>query len=102
MTTVAAPLGYFLSIRQELTIRIQPEDAAPALRRAACHQHPSEPAESWTTDERTTAAIEARRRAVAICVTECASRKACQDFALRTHPRGIWGGMDERDRREVR
>lgn len=49
-----------------------------------------------------TAAGEATCAAKAVCA-RCPVRRACGDFALRTNQEyGIWGGMDEEERREIR
>jgi len=45
---------------------------------------------------------EARERAAkAICAT-CAVRRPCLNYALRTRePHGIWGGLNEAERRQI-
>lgn len=47
-------------------------------------------------------AIEVAAKAKAICAS-CSVREACLAFALQTNQQfGIWGGLDEEERREVR
>ncbi len=94
--------GYYVHNRGGLTVTIEPRNATPGLRSAACNGHPTEPPESWTTDGRTTADMQARDRARQICRSECRSRRACLEFATRTRQTGIWGGMDADERSEVR
>jgi WhiB family redox-sensing transcriptional regulator len=48
------------------------------------------------------AALAEIARAKAVCAS-CAVRSRCLDFALRTHQsHGIWGGLDEQERRGFR
>jgi WhiB family redox-sensing transcriptional regulator len=50
----------------------------------------------------TGAALEVAAKAKAICAG-CSVREACLAFALKTNQQfGIWGGLDEEERREVR
>jgi WhiB family redox-sensing transcriptional regulator len=52
--------------------------------------------------ESTGAAAKMARAAKAICKT-CPVLRECGDYAIRTkQPNGIWGGMSERQRQQVR
>jgi WhiB family redox-sensing transcriptional regulator len=51
--------------------------------------------------ERKVERIERERRAKAICA-DCSVRRACLEYALEIRePHGIWGGLNENERREL-
>lgn len=60
----------------------------------------------WIYDAKVVGRSEARRmrdRAVGICVEECPVIAYCAGYALRNPDLvGVWGGMDEDDRRKAR
>jgi WhiB family redox-sensing transcriptional regulator len=70
----------------------------PSWRSAACRS--ADPELFFPLSE-SGEALEQIAEAKAIC-TGCPVRRQCLEFALRTRPHGIWGGLTERERHHAR
>ncbi|MHB1498966.1 MAG: WhiB family transcriptional regulator [Acidimicrobiales bacterium] len=69
--------------------------------KAACRGQPAAIFFAPTHFERKETRVARERQAKAVCAT-CPVRRECLEYALRIRePHGIWGGLNESERREI-
>lgn len=70
---------------------------------AACRDHPTEGPETWFPIGITGGSIVQIVTAKNVCWTECPVRRECDQFAENAREdSGIWGGLDENERKQRR